>query len=278
MTLCIASVCQDRERDRIVIATDWKAGTDIAAAENEYKLYWINDNNAVMIAGTVTRAVDLKNTYAQYFLWMLRQVPPIGIKAENISDTLRRPLAMYHKKLADEYCYRTMKLSYKAFLDAVGKKQFPKSIATDTFSEIAKLELDSQLILCMFADDGTAFVYKVDDSGLELCNNFVAIGSGAIIAEGALYQRKQDFRMSVGTTLYNVYEAMELGSISPTVGEQHTLNLLRPPRMARDETVKNTMVDTTKATDAKLAKTFKSFGPRKMKGMSLPKNAFEVDA
>jgi 20S proteasome alpha/beta subunit len=271
MTLCIAAVCQEQRSERIVIGTDWKAGTDIAAAENEDKLYWITDNIAVMIAGTITRAVDLKNTYSQYFSSLTEQPPKIT--APNISDTLREPLTIYLEKRADEYTQSKIKLSYEKFLEAVGKKQIPKAVATEIFSELGKLELEAELIICLYTDDGAARVYRVDDSGLALCNNFVAIGSGSTIAEGALYQRKQESRMRVGTTLYNVYEAMKLGSISPTVGSEHTLSVLRRPR--KGETVMSGMVDPSESTNRLLARTFKNYGPKPMRGMSLPKHAFE---
>lgn len=270
MTLCIAAVCQDRGRDRIVIATDWKAGNDMAAAENEDKLYWITDNMPVMIAGTVTRAVDLKNTYAQ---WFMEHAEPATIRVEKISDNLREPLAEFRRKLADEHLTCKFQLSHQGFLEAVGKRQIPESIASEAFSDLGKLDIESELIMCFFSNEGTAFVYKVDDHGLELCNNFAAIGSGSIIAEGALYQREQDYRDTVGTTLYNVYEAMKLGSISPTVGEEHTLNLLKAPSK-KGETVKSTMADTSTATDRLLEKKFRKHGPKPMRGMSLPKGAF----
>ena len=71
--------------------------------------------------------------------------------------------------------------------------------------------------------------------------------------------------MRVGTTLYNLYEAMKLGSISPTVGSEHTLNVLRKPRM----------MEPSAATDRKLERTFKDYGPKPMRGMTLPRHAFD---
>jgi len=66
MSLCIAAACQDRGKSRVVIATDWKASAGIAAAEIQDKLYWIGDYMPVLIAGTITRAIELKDTYKQY--------------------------------------------------------------------------------------------------------------------------------------------------------------------------------------------------------------------
>jgi len=272
MTLCIAAVCQQRNHGRIVIATDWKAGSEEFAAENEDKLYWITDDMPVMIAGCISRAVELKNTYAQHLVRVSQQNPSITVQPEDIADLMMRPLAIYRRKRANEYTYEKVKLSYKQFLESVGKNQIPRSVAVKIFAELETLDLDAEIIICLFGGDGTAFVYKVSDEGVELCNNFVAIGTGSRIAEGALYQRKQESRMQVGTTLYHVFEAMKLGAVSPTVGNEHTLNVLRP-RNAQ-ETVKDLMLETSNETDKKLGKTFARYGPKKMHGMSLPRKAW----
>lgn len=272
MTLCIAAVCQERNHDRIVIATDWKAGSEEFAAENEDKLYWITDDIPVMIAGCISRAVELKNTYARYFVWMSQRNPALTVKAESVADIMKRPLAIYRRKRADEYTYDKAKVSFKEFLEAVGKNQIPHAVAVKIFAELEKLDLEAEIIICLFGEDGTAFVYKVSDAGVELCNNFVAIGTGSLIAEGALYQRKQESRMQVGTTLYHVFEAMKLGAISPTVGNEHTLNVLRPRTAQR--TVKDLMLETSEQTDKKLNKTFAKYGPKKIRGMSLPREAW----
>lgn len=272
MTLCIAAVCQ-RDR-RIVIATDWKAGTDEAAAENEDKLYWVTDSISVMIAGVISRAVELKDTYRQLFAWMNQQIPPVIATSDNISDMLKRGMANYRRKRADEYTHNKLALSHKAFLEAVGKSQVPRSVAVETFAEIAKLELECELIITFFDRDKNAFAYKVNDCGIELCNNFAAIGTGSTIAEATLYQRKQEARMRIATTVYNVFEAMELGSISPTVGAEHTINILRAPN-TKSETVRSTMTEPTSDAYTVLEEAFKTFGPKKLKGLSLPRNPFE---
>jgi len=271
MTLCIAAVCQERNHDRIVIATDWKAGSEEFAAENEDKLYWITDDIPVMIAGCISRAVELKNTYAQHFVRMSQQTPVVAVRAENLADIMKRPLAIYRRKRADEYTHDKTKLSFKQFLEAVGKNQIPPTVAVRIFAELEKLELEAEIIICLFGEDGTAFVYKASDAGVELCNNFVAVGTGSLIAEGALYQRRQDSRMQVGTTLYHVFEAMKLGAISPTVGNEHTLNVLRPK--SAQGTVRDLMLETSKETNKKLDRTFAKYGPKKIRGMSLPRKA-----
>jgi hypothetical protein len=67
MTLCIAAICQDRGKPRIVVGTDWKASTGEASAENQDKLRWVTDDIPMLLAGTVSRAIELQAVYRQFF-------------------------------------------------------------------------------------------------------------------------------------------------------------------------------------------------------------------
>lgn len=87
MTLCIAAACQDRGRPRLVIGTDWKVASGIATAEIQDKLFWITDNIPVLIAGTISRAVELKDTYRQYFQTLALQIIP----GNDLIDHIKRP-------------------------------------------------------------------------------------------------------------------------------------------------------------------------------------------
>ena len=66
MTLCVAAACRDRGKPRIVLATDWRTESAVASADIQDKLYWMSDNIAVLIAGTVSRAVELRDTFKQF--------------------------------------------------------------------------------------------------------------------------------------------------------------------------------------------------------------------
>jgi hypothetical protein len=65
VTLCIAAACHDeKHRDRVVVGTDWMGTGEIAAgADIQDKLYWVNDDIAVLVSGVVTRAVELRDAY-----------------------------------------------------------------------------------------------------------------------------------------------------------------------------------------------------------------------
>ena len=60
-------------------------------------------------------------------------------------------------------------------------------------------------------------------------DNFACIGTGAYIAEPALYQRHQSRAFTLGKTLYHTYEAKRLGEIAEGVGHHTIIIAVAPP-------------------------------------------------
>lgn len=272
MTLCIAASCQDRRKPRVVIATDWKVSIQSATAEIQDKLYWIDDNTPALIAGTISRAVELKDTYRNHFERLgKRKSSP---KASNLPDMMKRPVGIYKQKLANEYVSLRLGLTYREFLEAVGKNQIPGAVSADIFDEISRISLQCQLIIVVFVGRDP-YIYRIDDDGnSHSCDNFAAIGSGSLIAEGVLYQREQESKMTLGRTLYHVFEAMKLGSIASDVGKEHTINIFYPPGEKQKDVAGDCLSEKAKAF---LERKFDNLGPRKFSNMPLPKGFFERD-
>jgi hypothetical protein len=229
MTLCVAAHCHDRGNPRIVIATDWRAETSDAGGDVQDKLLWIGPNIPVLIAGTISRAIELRNTILQYFEEReKRKLPPF--KLNDVPDILRIPVVRFKRKLVTEYLGLKFGTSYAEFFDAIGTQKIPEQVAIEQLKVIQDIDQECCLIICMFMDDKTPCVVRIDANGtLEVAHSFVTIGSGSTIADGVLFQREHDDAHPLGSTLYHVYEAMKLGSIAPGVGKEFTLDVLHPP-------------------------------------------------
>ncbi len=277
MTLCVAAACQDRGRARVVIATDWQESADIATAEIQDKLYWITDDAPVLIAGTITRAIELKDTYKQYFHNLISQKQRGQIesfKPEDLNDLMKVPITLFRRKLTEEYVSQKFALNYDMFRAAVGRNEIPKSVAIEAFSDIAKIDLDCELIIILF-NDKEPYIFKIDSDGtVENCEHFATIGSGSYIAESVLYQRKHEGSTLLGPTIYHVFEAMKLGAIAPGVGQEHTINVLYPPGERRKDTVGEAL---TPKAQRFMLRTFKKFGPKEFKRLPLPNDSLESD-
>jgi len=272
MTLCIAAACQDRGKPRVVIASDWKATDSVGTADIQDKLYWITEDIPVLIAGSITRAIELKDTYKQYVEALAAQSSPVQIKQQDLNDHIKEPIKMFKRKLAEEYLSKRFGLNYDAFRTAVSKNEVPESIAIEAFADIAKLDMECELIIVVFTDR-QPYIFQIESDGrVENCEDFATIGSGSYIARGVLYQRKHENTVPLGPTVYHIFEAMKLGSIAPDVGEEHTINILYPP----GERGKKMGVDTlTPGAERFLHRQFRRFGPKEFKRLPLPSGSLE---
>jgi len=275
MTLCVAAISgYGGRKPLLVIGTDWKASSGIAGAENQDKLRWVTPNIPLLLAGTISRAIQLFDTYRQYMEMLEKREPPVVLTDLNVGDIIRRPPTLLKAKLVDEYTGLKFGLSYKNFRLAVSRKEIPESVAVGAYADIRKINLDCEVILPFFVDR-EPYIFKVDSDGeVEECDNFAAIGSGSTIAEGSLFQRKHEDRMSLGRTVYHVYEAMRLGSIASDVGSEHTLNVLYPPGVRGEALSGDT---TTKKADKFLKRKFEKFGPTQFVKMPLPRGFWHSD-
>lgn len=275
MTLCIAAICQDRARPRIVIGTDWRAETSIAGGDVQDKLYWVNQNIPVLIAGTISRAIELKNTMTQYFEEREKQkLPPF--KAADVLDVLRISVVRFKRKLVSEHIGLTYGMSYKEFFEAVGFRQIPAQVAIEKLNEIQNISQDCCLIVSMFMKDATPRVVRIDSDGsLEAVESFATIGSGSDIADGVLFQREHEDSDPLGMTLYHVYEAMKLGSIAPGVGKEFTIDVVYPPDNGHSEVWGEQLNEKGMRF---MAAQFRKRGPREFTNfVKLPGKIFDAD-
>lgn len=263
MTLCIAAACQDRGRPRIVISSDWRIENRSFGAEIQDKLYWMHDEWAVLIAGTVSSAVELVNTYGRYFTALEKK--KIELSNTNISDYIKRPLTLQKNKIADAHVGKLLGITYKEFLQT-GKERLPKKRFTEIISDIEELELDCQLILCSFIDN-EAQIFKIGaDCSVELCEQFAAIGTGSDVAESVLFQRDHEGDLPMSHALYAVYEAASLGSKAPGVGQQHAIGVLLPPKKGGEIAYSRV----TEKGERFLKRKFYRYGPKQFYRLGLP--------
>jgi len=225
VTVCIAAACKEDKESRIVICADKKIGTWMAGAEVGFKFSWATRNWPALIAGEVRRATELLATYEGY-------LSTVTLDRNNVFDEIKKPVLIQKVKLADEYVKGKFGFSYD-HLRTHGKKELPASLLYETFSAIKELELGCQLLIVGFLDHGgyrnEQFMFVIErDFSVTHHSLFAAIGTGGIVAESALYQRKQFSHRELWDTLYNVYEAKSLSQISEGVGSGTDMAVLSP--------------------------------------------------
>jgi 20S proteasome alpha/beta subunit len=268
MTLCVAAACHDRGKPRIVIASDWRIETTLSSGEIQEKLYWITDSWPVLIAGTVSRAIELKDTYRQHFGVLL--AAKAVITPDNVIDVVKAPLLAFKHKLANEYIAARLGMTYEYFLQN-GKAQLPSDTFDTLTADIVRIDFGCNLLICTFLEN-EPFIFLVDSQGgVQSREHFAAIGSGSDIAESVFFQRDHEARLSVGQGVYHAFEAMRLGAKAPGVGSEHAISVLSKP----DKNRKVEMEEITDRGRKFLDKCFRKYGPKEFyRFPSFPKGTF----
>lgn len=231
MTLCIAATCRDEKKNScIVIASDFKAEVgDFAGAEIQQKLSWLYPASwPVLVAGTASDGHDIIATFREKFNRK-------GITEANARDRIMATLLEHKRKFTEEYVKASTNVSFDYFRD--NKDKIDPAVWSKVWGNIGKIKSDFSLILCSFAAR-VPLMFQVDGdfSAMPLeqlvvrDDNFLAIGTGSTIANSILCFRGQNEDMSLGDTVYNVFEAMRFArqSQAPSVGKVHAFSVLAP--------------------------------------------------
>lgn len=231
MTLCVAAACQDEKgRNRVVIGTDWMATGEIeAGADIQDKLYWINDDIAVLVSGVVTRAVELRDAYRIALADMKDRGENLTFK--NIRKFIKAGPRLLKKDIADEVVvFATGLDDFATFRKAFKNGEIPASVATGVFQAIESKDLECEVIIVAFVGK-EPYIFIVERNGhVEERDNFALIGEGTYVAEAALYFRKHESSDPLAVAIYNVWEALYMASRRVgTVSKTHSIDIIIPP-------------------------------------------------
>jgi hypothetical protein len=227
VTLCIAAICKENDKSTIVLCSDHKIGTFAAQAEIGFKFSWATRNWPTLISGDVARTDELMATFQQT-LGELKDTD--GLDEQNIFDMMKKCGHAFREKLVDELVRKKLSVSYEYLRN--NRAKFPPATVYETFTQIGQIDSEAEVIVTGFIDE-QAYLFVVErDCTVFSRKQFAAIGTGAQIADPALFQRKQRQMESLPITIYNVYEAKKLGEIADGVGVRTTILIVSPPQEA----------------------------------------------
>ena len=273
LTLCIAAACRDhKKRDRVIIGADWMATGDISAgADIQDKLYWVNDDIAVLVSGVVTRAVELRDAYRAALESMKENHEKLTYR--NIRRFIKAGPRLLKKDIAEEVVIFATGLTYAEFRKAIQTGEMTREAANGVFSAIEKKDLECEVIIVAFVDK-TPYIFQVDRGGsVEERDNFALIGEGTYVAEFMLYFRKHQLSDPAAIAIYHVWEALFMASKRVgTVSKTHSIDVLVPPG---ERSTHVAVYDLTNAGFKFMKKQFdSSFGIRKITHFpDLPENS-----
>lgn len=267
MSICIAAKDHSTGTE-VVLCCDWKVSSDAVSSETGSKFRWLNKRWIGLMAGNTDVSKEVMDIYE-------RSLPDAA--DENPLEALRDPLREWRKRLATAYIHDRHALTFEDFYQ-YGGSWLGQDVWHETQNEIGrrfdqqKTALELILVGCVGSGPtANTLIFQVTNGEVTERPELALIGTGYAVAEAALYWRmSHDKPRDIHQAVYSVYEAKKLSELSPFVGQQMTMMVVRPARSG--ERFEMDLVNTEP-----LAKQFKQFGPkpyRKRKGerpLYLPK-------
>lgn len=253
VTLCIAAtgfVGDEANRQmKIVFGWDAREENQFTGGDVAFKVEFVGSLLALQ-AGEGSAPED--------FLATCRSCLPDNLNFSNAFDHLNAAVGTHKRKLCQRKAQNKFGIDYERVLTN-GEQELPADTRERFFYDLEKLDPGYEVIIFGFSGGGP-LIFVVDGYDVRMCTQtFATVGSGAVIAETVLYQRKQQFGIHLDYTVYNVYEAFSLASgAAPGVGA-FTIGIASPtsdPKVPVDWQFVNE--DGKKV----LEKAFQKFGPR----------------
>jgi 20S proteasome alpha/beta subunit len=203
-------------------------GEIAAGADIQDKLYWVNDDIAVLVSGLVTRAVELRDAYRSELESMKAKKEKLSHR--NIRRFIKAGPRLLMKDIAEEVIAFATGLSYAEFRKSIKTGEMTREVANGVFSAIEAKDLECEVIIVAFVNK-EPYIFIVERSGhVEERDNFALVGEGTYVAEAMLYFRKHESTDPTAVALYNVWEALYMAAKRVgTVSKTHSIDILIPP-------------------------------------------------
>jgi hypothetical protein len=225
VTLCIAAPCFIRNdlgkyQMRVVYGWDKREENQFAGSDIAFKAGWANQYLMALQAGEGSAPED--------FLATCKSCLPKEVDFINAFDALNAVVGVHKNNLCQRRSQEKFGIDYERLLTK-GQEEIPLEARERFFYDLEKLDPGFEVIIFGFSRE-LPLVFVVDGYDVQSCSEtFATIGSGAVIAETVLYQRKQEVGLHLDHTLYNVYEAFKLATgAAPGVGAEFAMGIASP--------------------------------------------------
>lgn len=228
VTVCIAARCKvDQTRYCIVTVSDMKLSTGIYSGDAAtIKLRHLSEQWVCLIAGSFAQHVPLLRRIRE------EMGDNSSISSGEMAKICTKAYIAENKRLAEESVLAPFGMTVEEFLKR--RKELGESIYERTWTDLSRVKLNCQLIVCGFS--AVPHIFTVDNPDTERtsftmdCNfpGFAAIGSGGYLAEATLYSFEQNPTRSLTDTLYTAIAAKFTAESATDVGNETFVEILTP--------------------------------------------------
>lgn len=206
VTVCIAAGCRYEDNPALVLCCDERGNRATVSADDSYKIRWINDALAILLAGSRTAADELYwaiNTAVRSW-GASDQTDEIDIT--KFKKDLEWAAHLRKRELMDRYTRLNVGLNFEEFLQRA-KTVLSEGHYLEAWADLRAINLEAELIVASFGQDEPVIMRITADAKVYWEDHFSTIGSGGPIAEAFLVQRDYDDEMPLSECIARVMEA-----------------------------------------------------------------------
>ena len=213
MTICIAAIATEKEKEHIVFATDHMVSTELGNFEHSIRKYKkISQSTVAMLAGNPFLFDDLV------------RIEKKDSSYEEIKKTIYENFNKKRKDIIQKELLDPIGTKYEAIFPTIVCHPQINDLMLSILSKAAKFNLDAVVLLVGF-DGDDAQITEIRQDGISDYRmlNFHAIGSGNMQAANTLLFQKHDKKENLIPTIYHVYKAKRNAEVLRGVGKETDL-------------------------------------------------------
>lgn len=215
MTICIAAVAKENDKEYIVFTTDHMVTTNMGQFEHSILKYSkLNKNTIAMLAGQALLFDDLI------------KLDDYNINYEEMKLKIFDNFKQKRKEILENEVFNSYGINQEFVVDSL-KKEIPNVFVNTILTKVVEFKLNTSILLTGFRDS-EAQITNIEESGIIdfRSMNFHAIGSGAVQAANTLLFQKHSKTNPVLTTIYNVFKAKKNAEAGGGVGKETEILVL----------------------------------------------------
>jgi hypothetical protein len=221
MTICIAAIASNHNKDVIICATDRMISTSgLGQFEHDIEKYKLLGSNTVaMLSGDPLLFEELT------------KITPKEKSFKQIRDAIYHNFQNKRKEQIQREILDTFGLGRQSIIDML-EKEVNNKYTDKILDQISKFELETGMLLAGF-ENGRAQICRIDEAytGEYRDIGFETIGSGDNQALNTLLFQRQSRKTPVLTALYNVYKAKRNSEVKQGVGKETDMLVLTEKRV-----------------------------------------------
>jgi hypothetical protein len=218
MTICLAAIAKEDQKEYIVFATDHMVSTGMGDFEHSSQKYRkINDSTVAMLAGNpllFDELIKVDSTTAAY---------------EKLKDDIYKNFQKKRKEIIEREILNPLGIDQQFILQALGAPHVNPHM-NRILDKILEYNLATGILLIGFDGRKEAQITAIDQDNMAdyRAVNFHAIGSGFVQAINTLLFQKHSKDDPLCITIYNVYKAKRNAEVLQGVGKETDLLILAP--------------------------------------------------